>query len=135
MFVYSFILSHGQLSILEPKGTLGTVIMSDNASAKVVTVWPWHYMLNLHFAFCKVDAISNKLLVLLELHSSSRFQYRLLTMTTFLEIVVNKTHYIPLIILRISASNVLKMFLSTVVIQFHLYNQTGSTNTGKNAIQ
>ena len=29
--------------ILEPKGTLGTVIMSDNRPAKVFTVWPWHY--------------------------------------------------------------------------------------------
>ena len=29
--------------ILEPKGTLGIVVMSDNAPAKVVTVWLWHY--------------------------------------------------------------------------------------------
>ena len=29
--------------ILEPKGTLGMVIMSDNVPAKVTTVWPWHY--------------------------------------------------------------------------------------------
>ena len=28
---------------MEPKGTVGTVIMSDNAPAKIVTVWPWHY--------------------------------------------------------------------------------------------
>ena len=34
---------HSQESILKPKGTLGIVIMSDNAPAKVVTVWPWHY--------------------------------------------------------------------------------------------
>ena len=26
--------------VLEPKGTLGTIIMSDNAPVKVVTVWP-----------------------------------------------------------------------------------------------
>ena len=32
-----------QALILEPKGTLGIVIMSDNAPAKFVTVWPWHY--------------------------------------------------------------------------------------------
>ena len=32
--------SHSQWSVLEPKGTLGTVIMSDNAPAKVVSVWP-----------------------------------------------------------------------------------------------
>ena len=31
-------LCHSQLSILEPKGTLGTVITSDNAPVKVVTV-------------------------------------------------------------------------------------------------
>ena len=31
---------HSQLSILEPKGTLGIVMMSDNAQAKFVTVWP-----------------------------------------------------------------------------------------------
>ena len=37
------------LSIVnEPKGTLSIVIMNDNAPAKVVTVWPWHYMINLH---------------------------------------------------------------------------------------
>ena len=29
--------------MLEPKGTASTVIMTDNAQAKVVTVWPWHY--------------------------------------------------------------------------------------------
>ena len=34
---------HSKLSILEPKGTVGTVIMSDNTPAKVAIVWPWHY--------------------------------------------------------------------------------------------
>ena len=29
--------------IVEPKGTMGIVIMSGNAPAKVVTVWPRHY--------------------------------------------------------------------------------------------
>ena len=29
--------------IVEPNGTLGIVIMSDSAPAKIVTVWPWHY--------------------------------------------------------------------------------------------
>ena len=29
--------------ILEPKGTLGRAIISDNALAKVATLWPWHY--------------------------------------------------------------------------------------------
>ena len=45
-------------------------------------------MMNLHSIFCKVDANSNKLSVLLEPHSSFRFEYQLLTMTTFFEIVV-----------------------------------------------
>ena len=43
-------------------------------------------MMNLHFVLCKVNANSNKLLKLLEPHSSFRCQYRLLTMTTFSEI-------------------------------------------------
>ena len=33
-----------QQSILEPKGTLGTVIMSDNTPVKTVTVWLWRYI-------------------------------------------------------------------------------------------
>ena len=56
---------------------------------KVVTVLPWHYMISLHSIFCKVDADNNKLFVLLEPHSSFRFQYRLLAVTTFFEIAVN----------------------------------------------
>ena len=60
----------------------------DNVPAKVVTVLPWHYMMNLHSIFCKVDANSNKLFVLLEPHSSFRFQYRLLAMATFFEIAL-----------------------------------------------
>ena len=59
--------------------------MSDNAPAKVVTVLPWYYMMNLHSIFCKVDANSNTLFVLLEPQSSFQFHYRLLTMTTFLK--------------------------------------------------
>ena len=39
---------HGKQLILEPKGTLGTVIMSDNTPAKVVVVWLCHYIINLH---------------------------------------------------------------------------------------
>ena len=62
----------------ELKGTLGTVTMSDNVPAKDITVLPWQYMMNLHPIFCKIDANSNKLFVLLEPHSSFRFQYRLL---------------------------------------------------------
>ena len=62
--------------------------MSDNAPAKCVTVLPWLYMMNLHSIFCKVDANSNKLFVLLEPHSSFRFQYRLLAITTSFEIAV-----------------------------------------------
>ena len=74
------------------EGTLGTVIMSDNVSVKVVTVLPWQYMMNLYSIFCKIDANSSKLFVLLEPHSSFRFQYRLLTMTTFFEIAVYVTY-------------------------------------------
>ena len=62
--------------------------MNDNARAKVVTVWPWHYMMNLHSILCKVNANNNRLFVLLEPHSTCRFQYRLLTMTTFFETAV-----------------------------------------------
>ena len=51
--------------------------MSDNVPAKFVTVWPWQYdTLNLHSIFCKVNAISNKLLELLEPHNPFRFLYR-----------------------------------------------------------
>ena len=73
---------------MEPKGTLGTVIMSDNAPATVVTALPWHYIMSLHSRFCKVDANSNMLFVLHESHSSFRFQNRLLTMTAFFEIAI-----------------------------------------------
>ena len=66
---------HTKQSILEPKGTLGTVIMSDNTPAKVVVVWLCHYMMSLHSMLCKVNANSNKLFLLLEAHSSFRFQY------------------------------------------------------------
>ena len=60
-----------------------------NAPATVVSVLPWHYMMNLHsISVCKVDANSNKLFVLLEPQSSFRFQYQPLTMTTFIEIAV-----------------------------------------------
>ena len=60
--------------------------------AKVVTVLLRQYMMNLHSIFCKIDANSNMLSVLLESHSSFRFQYRLLTMTTFSEIAVYVTN-------------------------------------------
>ena len=56
--------------------------------ATVVTVSPWQYTMNLHSIFCKIDANGNKSSVLLEPHSSFRFQYRLLTMTTLFEIAV-----------------------------------------------
>ena len=89
LYTYSYFRKgyHSQLPILEPKGTLGTVIMSD-VPAKDVTLLPWQYLMNLHSIFCKIDANSNKLSVLLEPHSSFRLQYRLLTMTTFFEIAV-----------------------------------------------
>ena len=73
---------------MEPKGTLGTVIMSDSTPVKVVVVWLCRYMMSLHSILCKVNATSNKLFLLFEAHSSFRFQYRLLTMTTFSEIAV-----------------------------------------------
>ena len=44
-------------------------------------------MVNLHSLFYKVDANSNKLFGLLEAHSPFLFQYRLLTMTTFFELI------------------------------------------------
>ena len=34
---------HSQQSILKPRGTLGTVIASNNVPTKV-TVWLWHYL-------------------------------------------------------------------------------------------
>ena len=45
-------------------------------------------MVDLQSIFCKVNANSDKLLEFLGPHSSFRFQYRLLTMTTFFEIAV-----------------------------------------------
>ena len=88
--LYSYLKKKLSLSIVnEPKGTLSIVIMNDNAPAKVVTVWPWHYMINLHSVLCKVGANSDNVLVLLEPRSSFRCQYRLLTMTTFFEIAVS----------------------------------------------
>ena len=59
-----------------------------SAPVKVVTALPWHYMMSLHSIFCKVDANSNKLFVLLEAHSSFRFQSILVTVITFFEIAV-----------------------------------------------
>ena len=43
-YIYSYFKKgcHSQKSILEPKRTVGTVIMSDNVTAKVVAVWPCH---------------------------------------------------------------------------------------------
>ena len=67
---------------------MDTVIISDNMPTNVVVVLPWKYMMNLHSILFKVNADSNELLELLEPHSSFRFQYRLLTMTTFSEIAV-----------------------------------------------
>ena len=74
---------HSKQSTLQSKGTLGTVIMSDNAPANFL-LYGREIMVNLpHYIFCKVSANRNKLFVLLELHSSFQFQYRILTMTTF----------------------------------------------------
>ena len=47
-------------------------------------IWRYFFYLMIFYP----DANSNKLFVLLELHSSFRFQYRLLTKTTFFEIAV-----------------------------------------------
>ena len=60
--------------------------MSDNAAVKVVT--DRGIMMNRHSNIMQSHASSNKLLELLEPHSSFRFQYRLLAMTTFYEIAV-----------------------------------------------
>ena len=56
-------------------------------------------MMNLHSILCKVNANSNKLFLLFERHNSFRFQYRLLTMITFCEIVVYM--YKPLLLLML----------------------------------
>ena len=45
-------------------------------------------MKKLHYIFCKVNADGNKIFTLLETHNFFRFQYRLLSMTTFFEIAV-----------------------------------------------
>ena len=62
--------------------------MGDNTLAKFITVWPWQHDELALYILCKVNANSNKLLEKFEPHSSFRFQYRLLTMTTFFEIAV-----------------------------------------------
>ena len=54
--------------MLEPKETLGTVITSDNAQRRLF-IYRRGTMMNLHSIFFKVDANSNTLFVLLELHS------------------------------------------------------------------
>ena len=66
--------------------------MNDNTPAKFVTVWPWHHDEPALYMLRKVNANSNKLLEKFEPHSSFRFQYRLLTMTTFFKIVVFRTN-------------------------------------------
>ena len=62
--------------------------MSDNLPAKFIAVWPWHHDEPALYILCKVNDNSNKLLEKFEPCSSFRFQYRLLTMTTFSEIAV-----------------------------------------------
>ena len=64
--------------------------MSGDTPAKVAVVWLCHYMMNPHSILCKVNASSGKLFLLFEAHSSFRFQYRLLTITTFFEIAVGQ---------------------------------------------
>ena len=78
-----------------------TVIIIENALTKFVTVWLWHDMMNLHsyITVCKVNANSNKLLELLEPHSSFWFKYRLLTMTSFFELTVSINTYISMLYL------------------------------------
>ena len=62
--------------------------MSDNATCEVCYFMAVTLMINLRSILCRVSAYSNKLCVLLEPHSSFRFQYRLLSMTAFFEIAV-----------------------------------------------
>ena len=76
-------------SILESKGTLGIVVMSDNATCEDCFCMAVTLMIKLRSILCKVNAYSNKLCALLEPHSFFRFQYRVLIMTTFFEIVVH----------------------------------------------
>ena len=60
--------------------------MSDNAPAKAVSVSPWHYDEPCTLCYAKsMQIVLNKQFVLLEPHSSFRFQCRLLIMTTFFE--------------------------------------------------
>ena len=47
-------------SILEPKGAVGIVIMSDNTPTKLITVWPWHRDEPALYRLCKVNANSKK---------------------------------------------------------------------------
>ena len=65
--------------------------MSDNATCEVCFCMAVTLMTNLRSILCKVNAYSSKLCMLLEPHSSIRFQYRLLTMTTFFQIAVLKS--------------------------------------------
>ena len=75
---------------------MGTVITSDNAPAKIrLLQYGCGIMVNLRSIFCKINAKSHRLFVLLEPHSSFRFQYRLLTMTTFFEIAVYFFTFFP----------------------------------------
>ena len=58
---------------------------------KFVTVWPWHYDEPALYIMQSQCYNSSELLELIEPHSSFRFQYRLLTMTTYFEIAVYAT--------------------------------------------
>ena len=49
--------------ILEPKGTLDTVIMSDSQPRRLLQ-YGRGIMVNLYFIFCKLNANSNRLFVL-----------------------------------------------------------------------
>ena len=64
---------------MEPKGTVGIVIMNDNTTAKFITVWLWHHDEPALYILCKINANSNKLHEKFELHSSFQFQSQLLT--------------------------------------------------------
>ena len=62
--------------------------MSNITPVKIVSVWPWHHDEPALSILCKVIANSNRLLEKFDPHSSFRFQYRLLTITTSFEIAV-----------------------------------------------
>ena len=87
--------------------------MSDNA--KAVVAWPWNYG-DLHSIFCKFSANSNRLFVLLEPHSSFRFQFQLLTVSTCLEIAVYYSNSCKVLLLSLLLLLLFNITTTAVII-------------------